>query len=142
MSPSFNSVLAPSSEVKRHSVVATTKESRVPLPRISRRRFLQASLAAAGWAWSGLPLHGAISYENLRTDDYLGPVQVLTQLSGKPFTEGPAADRDGNLYFTNVPVNQILKWEVSEKRLSVFRSDSNEANGLLFDREGRLLACE
>lgn len=112
------------------------------VPGLSRRGFLKASLAAISVASSGGLAQAAVNYDELKTDDFLGPVQVLTKLSGKPFTEGPAADREGNLYFTNVPVNQILKWQPRDKQLSVFRTDSNEANGLLFDRQGRLLACE
>ncbi len=82
-------------------------------------------------------------YENLRTDDYLGPVQVETRLESEPaFTEGPAVDRQGRVYFTNIPQSKILRWHPESRSLETFREDSQEANGLMFDREGRLLACE
>ena len=57
------------------------------------------------------------------------------------FTEGPTVDRDGNVYFTELVWQRILK--LSPKGvLSTFREQSNNANGLLIDREGRLIACE
>jgi len=58
------------------------------------------------------------------------------------FTEGPAADAAGNVYFTDIPNNRILKWSVQEGNLSTFRENSGGANGLYFDKNGNLLACE
>lgn len=57
------------------------------------------------------------------------------------FTEGPAADAKGNVYFTDIPNNRILKWSL-DGTLSVFREDSGGANGLYFDKDGKLLVCE
>jgi len=57
------------------------------------------------------------------------------------FTEGPAADRAGNIFFTDIPNNRILKWSLDGK-LSVFRENTGGANGLFFARNGCLLACE
>ncbi|MHC4620336.1 MAG: SMP-30/gluconolactonase/LRE family protein [Planctomycetota bacterium] len=59
---------------------------------------------------------------------------------GFRFTEGPAADAEGNVFFTDIPNNRIHKWSV-EGKLSTFREDSGGANGLYFD-DGNLLACE
>jgi len=58
------------------------------------------------------------------------------------FLEGPAVDRAGTVYFTNVPASDILTWQPGSRQLAVFRPDSHMANGLLFDAQGRLLACE
>jgi gluconolactonase len=57
------------------------------------------------------------------------------------FTEGPVADRDGNVYFTELVFQRIMKL-TPKGVLSVFREHSNNANGLLIDPEGRLIACE
>lgn len=59
---------------------------------------------------------------------------------GFSFTEGPAVDKEGNIFFTDQPNNQILKWSVDDK-LSVFSESSGRANGLYFDRKGNLLSC-
>jgi gluconolactonase len=64
-------------------------------------------------------------------------VEVATTVA---FTEGPAADRDGNVYFTEFTNRRILKF--SEGKLSVWRADSNGANGLVIDAQNRLVACE
>jgi gluconolactonase len=57
------------------------------------------------------------------------------------FTEGPAADRDGNVYFTEMVWQRIMKLSANGV-LSTFREQSNNANGLLIDPQGRLIACE
>jgi gluconolactonase len=57
------------------------------------------------------------------------------------FTEGPVTDRDGNVYFTELVFQRIMKL-TPKGVLSVFREQSNNANGLLIDPEGRLIACE
>jgi gluconolactonase len=66
-------------------------------------------------------------------------LRVETQVA---FLEGPAVDRAGSVYFTNIPAEQILKWDPVAKKLSIFRDRSNKANGMRFDRQGRLIVCE
>lgn len=60
--------------------------------------------------------------------------------TGFQFTEGPVFSRIGYLLFSDIPAARILKYERGQ--LSVFRENSNGANGLTFDHQGRLLACE
>jgi gluconolactonase len=57
------------------------------------------------------------------------------------FTEGPAVDAEGSVYFSDIEGNRILKLSADGKR-SVFREPSGRTNGNAFDREGRLLHCE
>lgn len=66
------------------------------------------------------------------------PVKVFTDFK---FTEGPAFDLKGNLYFTDIPDNKIYKVDTKGK-LSVFLEPSNHCNGLMLDGSGKLLACE
>ena len=56
------------------------------------------------------------------------------------FTEGPAVDSRGNVYFTDQPNDQILKWSV-DGGLEVFLTPSGRSNGLYFDAEDNLYAC-
>lgn len=85
----------------------------------------------------------AVEYDNLKTDDYLGEVQIISTVEDEDvFTEGPAVDADGLLLFTNVPVSKILQWDPNKKKLSVFRENTQQTNGLLFDPQGRLLMCQ
>lgn len=59
---------------------------------------------------------------------------------GFSFTEGPAVDGQGDVYFTDQPNNLILKWSV-DGGLSIFSTDPGRANGLYFDKENNLLSC-
>jgi gluconolactonase len=64
--------------------------------------------------------------------------EVATTVS---FTEGPAVDREGNVYFTDIMTQRILKLS-AEGIQTTFRENSNVANGLLVDAQNRLIACE
>lgn len=57
------------------------------------------------------------------------------------FTEGPAADAAGNVYFTDQPNNRIHKWDAQDGSISVFMENAGRANGLYFDATGNLLAA-
>jgi gluconolactonase len=59
---------------------------------------------------------------------------------GFKFTEGPAADADGNVFFTDQPNDRILKWGTDGK-LSTFLQPCGRSNGLCFDKKGNLWAC-
>ena len=75
-------------------------------------------------------------------DELTAPGAKVEQLAdGFSFTEGPARDAQGNIYFTDIPNERIHKWSLDGK-LSTFRENSGGANGLFFDRAGSLLACE
>jgi len=56
------------------------------------------------------------------------------------FTEGPAADAEGNVYFTDQPNDRILKW-APDGEVSIFMEGAGRANGLAFDHAGNLIAC-
>ena len=60
---------------------------------------------------------------------------------GYKFTEGPAVDADGNVFFTDQPNDRILKWSVTTGRVTDFMKPAGRSNGLYFDREGQLIAC-
>ena len=65
-------------------------------------------------------------------------VELLS--GGFQFTEGPAADKSGDVYFTDQPNDRILIWK-TDGTLATFLQGSGRANGLSFDREGNLWAC-
>lgn len=72
----------------------------------------------------------------------IGPVGKVVKLhTDFKFTEGPAADRDGNVYFSDIPENKIYKVD-SAGKLSVVTDMSNHSNGLMFNAKGELVACE
>ena len=57
------------------------------------------------------------------------------------FTEGPTVDQAGNVYFTEIMSQRIMKLG-TDGVVSTYREQSNAANGLLIDPQGRLVACE
>lgn len=65
-------------------------------------------------------------------------LQVANNFS---FTEGPASDKNGNVYFTDQPNNKILKWNQPDNSISTFMESSGRANGLYFDNNENLLAA-
>jgi len=109
---------------------------------MNRRTFLAAT-AAAGLTTLVRPksAQAAADYSTVKPGSYLTDLQTLATVEApKIFTEGPCCDRQGIVYFTNTEASAIMKWD--GQKLSVFRQDQNAANGLLFDRQGRLVACE
>ena len=61
-------------------------------------------------------------------------------------TEGPAVAPDGSIYFSDIAFGtdkgMILRFDPRTRRTTVFAADSHKSNGLKFDAQGRLLACE
>ncbi|HCK09478.1 MAG: gluconolactonase [Gemmatimonadetes bacterium] len=65
----------------------------------------------------------------------------ITQIStGCHFTEGPASDSEGNLFFSDSPNNRIMVLR-AEGATEIWCEASGRANGMNFDPEGRLVAC-
>src|SRR5262245_24982190 len=72
----------------------------------------------------------------------IGPTGKIVKLhTDFKFTEGPAHDKDGNIYFSDIPNERILKVN-AKGELSVFREKSNKANGLMVNAKGEIVACE
>jgi gluconolactonase len=78
---------------------------------------------------------------------------------GYGFTEGPAADRDGNVYFSDGANNSIHRWQPGDRpdfrpgengtvplgshgRITLFTDDSTDAVGMMFNAQGELYVCE
>jgi gluconolactonase len=75
--------------------------------------------------------------------------EILQVATGFEFTEGPVYNRQDFLLFSDLPSERILKFTFPpasrgpvDGELSEFRVKSSRANGLTFDHQGRLLACE
>ncbi len=76
-----------------------------------------------------------------RAESVVEPGAKLEKLaSGFSFTEGPACDAQGNVYFTDQPNDRILKWSVDGK-LTTWLQPAGRSNGMCFDRQGNLWAC-
>jgi len=67
---------------------------------------------------------------------------VLEKLAGEySFTEGPAADAPGNVFFTDQPNDRIVKWNAADGTVADWLKPAGRSNGLYFDSRGNLLAC-
>ena len=73
--------------------------------------------------------------------ELLAPGAGLTVAARTSFLEGPAVDAAGDLYFSDIFNNRILKMTPAGV-VSIFRADSGRTNGNTFDARGRLISCE
>ena len=77
----------------------------------------------------------------LSAESVVYPGAKLEKLSGGfLFTEGPACDKAGNVFFTDQPNDRILEWSVDGK-LTTFLQPAGRANGMMFDAHGNLIVC-
>lgn len=76
-----------------------------------------------------------------KPDGIIAPGAKVEKLAdGFSFTEGPAADKSGNVYFTDQPNDRIWKYS-TDGELSLFAEGQGRANGLYFGNDGKLLSC-
>jgi len=59
---------------------------------------------------------------------------------GFAFTEGPADDAAGNVYFTDQPNDRIMRWNVNGT-IDEWMKPCGRSNGMAFDKHGNLIAC-
>jgi len=81
--------------------------------------------------------NGSQSDSNAVTADGATLQLISNQFS---FTEGPATDKEGNVFFTDQPNNKICKYD-TDGNLSLFLSDAGRSNGMFFDKNGNLISC-
>jgi gluconolactonase len=96
-------------------------------------RWLAAALVGAFSMTTAVPAYAG--------DGDVGTAGELRKLfDGLEFTEGPTADREGSLYFTDIRANRIYRVD-AKGELAAFFDDSKGSNGLMVDG-GRLLVCQ
>ena len=67
--------------------------------------------------------------------------KLITVGDGYKFTEGPTADSDGNVYFTDQPNDRIVRYDFASGELSDWLSPCGRSNGLYFVAPDRIIAC-
>ncbi len=113
------------------------------LPRIP----LRAALIAALWVGfssavkaADPPADGA--FKPTAQDKIVPPGAKVELLWNEgEFTEGPAPAADGAILFSDIG-NRIYRYDPSTGQTTVFRDPSGKSNGLKFDLQGQLVACE
>lgn len=70
------------------------------------------------------------------------PGAQLQQLGNDfKFTEGPAADKEGNVFFTDQPNDRIVRWDARSGELTDWLKPAGRSNGTFFNASGDLIAC-
>src|SRR5262249_10824020 len=98
------------------------------------------------WIWDGYPKpieagKGSKAERHYITE-ILDPASDWELVSeGYRFTEGPAIDKQGNIFFTDIPNNRVHKLSPDGK-VSVFQENTAGTNGLMFGPDGRLYGAQ
>jgi len=75
-------------------------------------------------------------------DQIVAPgTQAVVLGTGYGFSEGPAADAEGNIYFSDGKKDSIHFYRPGEP-VRLFTDQSTDANGMMFNRHGELVVCE
>ncbi len=75
-------------------------------------------------------------------NNLIAPFAQLTTLgTGYSFTEGPAVNKSGDVFFTDQPNDKIYKWNAKTGHISLFLTGTGRSNGMAFDKQGNLIAC-
>lgn len=83
----------------------------------------------------------SVSAQQTNLPAVVAPGAELKKVSGTfAFSEGPAVNRRGDIYFTDQPNDKIWKYDRAG-HLSLFMDKTGRSNGLYFDRQGNLIAC-
>ncbi len=92
--------------------------------------------------WLSLMVLGGLQEDAKKAAEIVPLNARLEKLWGEgSFTEGPAFGPDRCIYFSDIG-NRIMRYDPGTGKTSVYREPSGRANGLDFDPEGRLIACE
>lgn len=98
-----------------------------------------AIIAAASISWIGLTERCVGQDTAAKSIQPVGEIETVHQ--GFAFTEGPAWDPRGSLYFSDIPNATIHRLQRGDK-LSAFTTDSKHTNGIMVAADGRMLACQ
>jgi sugar lactone lactonase YvrE/enterochelin esterase-like enzyme len=97
---------------------------------------------ALRWLWRDYPQPIERGVTPERRIDLVIPGQSWQLVSeGHQFTEGPAVNSRGEVFFTDIPQGKIFKIDL-QGEVSEFVSNSPGVNGLMFSADGYLYACQ
>jgi len=100
---------------------------------------------AMRWLWRDYP-KGIIANAEKKSQEPLMDVLIPGEeweiaSSGHGFTEGPAANAKGELFFSDLQASRICKLDAAGK-VSVVQTGTGRANGMMFGPDGKLYACQ
>ena len=100
------------------------------------------------WLWANWKQPIVASKGNPKSErqfvtEILDPAFGWEEMSaGHGFTEGPAVDKDGNVFFTDVRQDKIHKIDHASGKVTLFKEQTGGTNGLMFGSDGRLYGCQ
>jgi gluconolactonase len=95
---------------------------------------------AMRWLWKDWPAPVKAGAGSQPLQEILAPGEGWTLVAeGYKFTEGPAANAQGEVFFNDIPESKTYKID-RDGKVSVFLADSKRGNGQAFGRDGRLYA--
>lgn len=80
------------------------------------------------------------AYKDMDNNIIANGAEIRKAGTGYSFTEGPAVDKEGRVYFTDQPNDRIYVWD-EDQGVSLWVEGTERANGMYFDNDNRLLAC-
>ena len=89
------------------------------------------------WAISYL-----VSQNTGATPLVLDSLKLQLIAEGFRFTEGPAVQPNGDVVFSDIPNNKLHKWHARTNKVEQVRDHTQGMNGLYFNKEGHLYACQ
>ncbi|WP_080058809.1 SMP-30/gluconolactonase/LRE family protein [Spirosoma aerolatum] len=90
---------------------------------------------------SGQVMAQQTNTSGLDTIKVVAPGATLQKISSQfAFTEGPAVDKKGNIFFTDQPNDKIWKYD-TDGNLSLYMDKTGRSNGLYFDKKGNIISC-
>lgn len=82
----------------------------------------------------------SIEGQKKKGDLYSKKEKIEMAASGFIFTEGPAVDPNGRVYFTDQPNDKIHIWDQNEG-ISLYKEGTRRSNGMYFNAKGQLVTC-
>lgn len=98
---------------------------------------------ALRWLWQGVPKASRKAGERHMVNLILDPASEWEEVSrGHRFTEGPAVDRDGNVFFTDVPGDKLFRVDHATGKASLWKDKPGQIVGMEFGPDGKLYATK
>ncbi|MCE5325889.1 MAG: SMP-30/gluconolactonase/LRE family protein [Planctomycetaceae bacterium] len=92
------------------------------------------------FAYEVPPARGGAKDSPSPTQQQSVAIQARPLAEGFEFTEGPAVAKDGSVVFSDVHASRTYRW--ADGKAAPFREKTGGANGLAYDKDGKLLICE
>lgn len=89
-----------------------------------------------------LMINSGYSQNTKSIDQITANSEAVRVAGGFRFTEGPAANAEGHIYFSDIPNNKTHKFNVLTGELTTTRQDSQGGNGIRIDKDGVIYTCE